>query len=220
MCLTCCTSLGHLSILLKHFFHFFLNHSHEHTNGKVIRHTMGFSFFPAVIFNMLTARTRPPASTFEDHLPPTQSSQFKDCAHYWQRSEQQQVRVVNHIQFCKAPAWTSVWCLWKHRHDGRAAAPPTEMSRVSRMIKPRMRHSLCVHERTHLMPSADSHSAWAQSANATVLPVVNINFRNTNYTARADGKQHKQADAAADTKNWNSTIRGQLSQSIKNVVSN
>lgn len=87
----------------------------------------------------------------------------------------------------------------KHGLDHRAAAAasaPTEMSTLLRMIKPRVCRSLCVHERAHLTPSADSRSACEPSANATVLLLVNTHFKSTNcsrcHAAQAGrcGSQH------------------------------
>lgn len=90
----------------------------------------------------------------------------------------------------------------KHGLDHRAAtaaaaaSAPTEMSTLLRMIKPRVCRSLCVHERAHLTPSADSRSACEPSANATVLLLVNTDFKSTNcsrcHAAQAGrcGSQH------------------------------
>lgn len=89
-----------------------------------------------------------------------------------------------------------------------AASAPTEMSTLSRMIKPRVCRSLCVHERARLTPSADSRSACEPSGNATVLLLVNTDFKSTNCSrchAAQEGRcggqhaQHKQNCRSAVT---------------------
>lgn len=109
------------------------------------------------------------------------------------------------VNICEAPATNTGL---DSRAATVAASAPTEMSTLRRMIKPRVRRLLCVHERAHLTPSADSRSACEPSANATVLLLVNTHFKSANCSrchaaqaGRCGGQraQHKQNCRSAVT---------------------
>lgn len=107
------------------------------------------------------------------------------------------------VNICEAPLMNMGL---DNRAATAAASAPTEMSTLSRMIKPRVWRSLCVHEGAHLTPSADSRSACEPSGNATVPLLVNKDFKSTNcsrchaaQTGRCGGQraQHKQSCRSA-----------------------
>lgn len=148
-------------------------------------------------------RLRAPNSPFYQHLrlPLGFSRRSLKIVHVIDRGhEQLQASPIAHARR-KSHCEHLCGAVDKHGLDHRAAAAaaasaPTEMSTLLRMIKPRVCRSLCVHERAHLTPSADSRSACEPSANATVLLLVNTHFKSTNcsrcHAAQAGrcGSQH------------------------------
>lgn len=81
------------------------------------------------------------------------------------------------VNICEAPLTNTGL---DNKAAAAAASAPTQMSTLLRMIKPRVCRSLCVHEWAHLTPSADSRPACKPSGNATVLLLVNTDFKSTN----------------------------------------